>query len=134
MNSSPRQWKIGKSPFLLEESSAEETDIWIDRAVTEMGSIAGDERRGESKRRDVVDEPEDNELPGDNDIDFYAEWSDTYKVACQCLYGSDEKEPDFKEASVCFRERQKREMHLPCLIWEYVCRWPGKGSRFREGA
>ena len=90
--------KIGSHHFLLEESSAEETDIWIDRAVTEMGSIAGDERRGESERRDVVDEPEDNELPGDNDIAFHAEWSDTYKVACQCLYGSDEKEPDFKEA------------------------------------
>lgn len=90
--------KIGSHHFLLEESSAEETDIWIDRAVTEMGSIAGDERRGESERRDAADEPEDNELPGDNDIDFHAEWSDTYKVACQCLYGSDEKEPDFKEA------------------------------------
>ena len=90
--------KIGSHHFLLEESSAEETDIWIDRAVTEMGSIAGDERRGESERRDAADEPEDNELPGDNDIDFYAEWSDTYKVACQCLYGSDEKKPDFKEA------------------------------------
>ena len=63
-----------------------------------MGSIAGDERRGESERRDAADEPEDNELPGDNDIDFHAEWSDTYKVACQCLYGSDEKKPDFKEA------------------------------------
>lgn len=90
--------KIGSHHFLLEESSAEETDIWIDRAVTEMGSIAGDERRGESERRDAADEPEDNELPGDNDIDFHAEWSDTYKVACQCLYGSDEKKPDFKEA------------------------------------
>ena len=90
--------KIGSHHFLLEESSAEETDIWIDRAVTEMGSIAGDERRGESERRDAADEPEDNELPGDNDIDLHAEWSDTYKVACQCLYGSDEKEPDFKEA------------------------------------
>ena len=90
--------KIGSHHFLLEESSAEETDIWIDRAVTEMGSIAGDERRGESERRDAADEPEDNELPGDNDIDFDAEWSDTYKVACQCLYGSDEKKPDFKEA------------------------------------
>ena len=90
--------KIGSHHFLLEESSAEETDIWIDRAVTEMGSIAGDERRGESERRDAADEPEDNELPGDNDIDFHAEWSDTYKVACQCLYGSDEKETDFKEA------------------------------------
>ena len=90
--------KIGSHHFLLEESSAEETDIWIDRAVTEMGSIAGDERRGESERRDAADEPEDNELPGDNDIDFHAEWSDPYKVACQCLYGSDEKEPDFKEA------------------------------------
>ena len=90
--------KIGSHHFLLEESSAEETDIWIDRAVTEMGSIAGDERRGESERRDAADEPEDNELPGDNDIDLHAEWSDTYKVACQCLYGSDEKKPDFKEA------------------------------------
>lgn len=90
--------QIGSHHFLLEESSAEETDIWIDRAVTEMGSIAGDERRGESERRDAADEPEDNELPGDNDIDFHAEWSDTYKVACQCLYGSDEKKPDFKEA------------------------------------
>ena len=90
--------KIGSHHFLLEESSAEETDIWIDRAVTEMGSIAGDERRGESERRDAADEPEDNDLPGDNDIDFHAEWSDTYKVACQCLYGSDEKKPDFKEA------------------------------------
>ena len=80
--------KIGSHHFLLEESSAEETDIWIDRAVTEMGSIAGDERRGESERRDAADEPEDNELPGDNDIDFHAEWSDPYKVACQCLYGS----------------------------------------------
>ena len=90
--------QIGGHHFLLEESSAEETDIWIDRAVTEMGSIAGDERRGESERRDAADEPEDNELPGDNDIDFHAEWSDTYKVACQCLYGSDEKKPDFKEA------------------------------------
>ena len=90
--------KIGSHHFLLEESSAEETDIWIDRVVTEMGSIAGDERRGESERRDAADEPEDNELPGDNDIDFHAEWSDTYKVACQCLYGSDEKKPDFKEA------------------------------------
>ena len=90
--------KIGSHHFLLEESSAEETDIWIDRAVTEMGSIAGDERRGESERRDAADEPEDNELPGDNDIDFHAEWSDTYKVACQCLYGSDEKKPEVKEA------------------------------------
>lgn len=113
---------------MLEESSAEETDIWIDRAVTEMGSIAGDERRGESERRDAADEPEDNELPGDNDIDFHAEWSDTYKVACQCLYGSDEKEPDFKEAFRLFWKRQKREMHLPCLSWD-VCMqmaWEGK--------
>ena len=90
--------QIGSHHFLLEESSAEENDIWIDGAVTETESVAGDERIGESERRDVVDEPEDNELPGDNDIAFHAEWSDTYKVACQCLYGSDEKEPDFKEA------------------------------------
>jgi len=57
--------QIGSHHFLLEESSAEENDIWIDGAVTETESVAGDERIGESERRDVVEEPEDNDALAD---------------------------------------------------------------------
>lgn len=94
--------QIGGHHFLLEEPSAEENDIWIDGAVTETGSITGDGRTGESERRDAADEPEDSEPP--DDAAFHAEWSDTYKAARQCLYGSDEKEPDFEEAFRLFSE------------------------------
>ena len=94
--------QIGGHHFLLEEPSAEENDLWIDGAVTETGSITGDGRTGESERRDAADEPEDSEPP--EVTAFHAEWSDTYKAARQCLYGIDEKEPDFGEAFRLFSE------------------------------
>lgn len=85
--------QIGGHHFLLEEPSEEDGSTWANHMETEMEG---------AEKRDAADELEDSEPP--EVTAFHAEWSDTYKAARQCLYGIDEKEPDFGEAFRLFSE------------------------------